>query len=104
VLFVYESADLSKYPKDQLNVFYDQSFRDYLSTACAKVNGVPEYRVWDKDTDLANESKSWQDAMKRPHPELPWMVVSNGKTGYEGKVPADVAEARSLVQKYEVKP
>lgn len=104
VLIVYEANDLGKYPKNQLAVMYDQKFRDHLAATCPKVDGQPEWRIYDKDTDMSNESKTWQDAMKRPHPELPWIVVSNGKTGYEGKLPANVAETMSLVQKYEVKP
>lgn len=106
MLMLCETRDLASYPKGQIVAIYDQSLRDYLSSACVKgEDGVtPEWRILDKDTDVSGDGKAWQEAMKRPHPTMPWIVVSNGKTGYEGPLPADSAAIKALVQKYEVKP
>ena len=46
------------------------------------------------------EEKAWQDAMKRPHPTLPYLIVSNGKSGYEGPLPTSVDEAMTILKKY----
>ncbi len=101
VMFVYETADLSKYSKDQVAVLYDtQNVRAYLNSHCVKNGTTPEYRFFDKDMDLSQESPIWQNALKRPHTTLPWVLISDGKTGYEGVMPANVNDTMSLLKKY----
>ncbi len=102
VLIVYESADLSKLPKDQLNVLYSQSVRGYLDTHCAKgADGkTPEWRVWDQNVPTGAEAKAWQDAMARKRDTLPWLIVSNGKSGYEGPLPPNTDAMLRTLQTY----
>lgn len=101
VLIVYESSEESKYKADQVNTIYGQDFRDYCAANCAKnAKGQPELRIYDKDVNTAGESDIWQAAMKRPHPTLPWILVSNGTTGFEGPLPETKAEIMAVVQKY----
>lgn len=102
VLMVYESSELTKYPPSQLAVLYDAQLRSYMSKVCVLGDKTYEWRVYDKDADLSSESKIWREAMARPHPKLPWILISNGKTGYEGPLPSSTAETQSLIQKYEV--
>ncbi len=54
----------------------------------------------DKDTDVSSLAAHWQAAMKRPRGSLPWIVVSNGTTGYEGPLPANLDATTALVLKY----
>ncbi len=102
VLMLYESADLTKYPAAQASIIYDQSLRIFLDGACAKgADGKsPEYRIWDKDVIASGDSPLWQTALARPHPTMPWIVVSNGITGYEGPLPGNAADTLALVKKY----
>jgi hypothetical protein len=106
VMIVYESDDLSKYPPAQTAVLYDQSLRVYLDsvTVVGQDGRTHEYRIWDKDVILTNEEQLWKDAMARSHPQLPWLLVSNGVTGYEGPLPAKTADTIALIKKYELKP
>jgi hypothetical protein len=105
VLVVFESSEESKYKPDQINTIYGQEFRDYCAAHCAKnAKGQPELRIYDKDVNTAGESEIWQAAMKRPHPTLPWLVVSNGTTGFEGPLPDTRDAIMATVKKYEVKP
>ncbi len=101
VLIVYESADLAKMPPAQQSILDSAAVRGYLQEKCAKgPDGTPERRIWDKDTDASAESKLWQDAFKRPRKEVPWLVISNGKAGYEGPLPATVDDALKLLKQY----
>jgi hypothetical protein len=59
-----------------------------------------EWRIWDKDVDPSQESAVWQAAMKRPRASVPWLLVSNGKTGYEGPLPGTADDLLALLKKY----
>lgn len=102
VLMVYESADLSKMPAAQESVLMDSSVRSYLNSKCVPgTDGkTKEWRIWDQNVDTTNEVKLWQDAMKRPRQSLPWIVISNGKSGFEGSLPGNVADTLSLLKKF----
>lgn len=136
-LIVYESKDLTSYPASQSNILYTKEIRDYLNSKTVKGADTKtgEWRIWDKDVDATNETKLWQDALKRPRTltikdvavdkyevwspsglvatfprreeavalsskTLPWIVISTGKTGYEGPLPKTVAETLALLKKY----
>lgn len=102
VLVIYESAELPKLPAAQSAVLYAANVRDYLRTKCVKDTDNPQgaWRMWDKDVDTASESQSWKDAMKRERKGLPWILISNGRTGYEGPLPGTITETIALLQKY----
>lgn len=99
-LIVYESSELSKLPAGQIAALYSQQVRDYLTAHCVigPDNKTKEWRTWDKDTDTTNESKLWQEAMKRPRKELPWIILSDGKKGFEGPLPKTEAELLTLIK------
>jgi hypothetical protein len=102
VLIVYESADLNKLPKDQLNVLYSQSVLGYLNTHCAKGpdGKTPEWRIWDQNVPTGAEAKVWQDAMARKRDKLPWLIVSNGREGFEGPLPPNTDAMLRTLQTY----
>lgn len=102
VMVVYETASLSKMPREQLGILYDQGFRDWLSGIVVKgVDGkTPEWRVYDQHADIAAESPLWRAALARPRKAVPWLVVSNGKAGFEGPLPANVADAKTVIQRF----
>lgn len=100
-LFVVESADLGRLPRGQAAVLTAQSVRDYLNARCAKdANGWPGWRVWDQHVDPSAEAAHWKAAMARPRKSLPWLALSNGKTGWEGPLPATVEETLKLLQQF----
>jgi hypothetical protein len=59
-----------------------------------------EFRHIDKDSPMDNDLPKWQEAMKRSHPQLPWLVVSNGKAGYEGPFPDTLDQLITIIKKY----
>ncbi len=100
VLFVYDPAATNSMSPGQGSVMFGKQVKDYLDAKCAKANGKAEWRVYPKGQDVSGESDLWQKAFARPQASLPWMVVSNGTSGYEGPVPGSVQEAMTLLQKY----
>jgi hypothetical protein len=55
----------------------------------------------DPDTEFPeNCDLVWCKALKRPMESLPWIIISNGKTGYEGPLPKTTDELIELVDKY----
>jgi hypothetical protein len=102
VLIVYESADMAKYPSAQIAAIYSQEFWSLLNTNCVKGSDgkTPDWRFFDQNVDVSKESAIWQAAMKRERKSLPWILVSNGVTGFEGPLPATLTETSELVRKY----
>jgi len=81
--------------------------REYLDTKCVKENGTPEYRIIDKNVEIANLPKVWQDAMNRwkdpaknPGAKVPWILVTNGTEGFEGELPANTDALLTLLKTY----
>ena len=101
VLMVYDSEQLAKLPPAQHAVFFSQELRGYLNSKCALSDkGQREWRVWTSSTDASGEAEHWQQAMARPRKSLPWLIISNGKAGYEGPLPGTVADTLKLLQSF----
>lgn len=100
VLIVWETRDLSTLPASQVAAVNSTEVRQYLNAKCVKVGNHPEWRVYDPDTDVSRESKIWQDAMKRPRQSIPWILVSDGKTGYEGPLPQNKDDMLKLLRQF----
>ncbi len=100
-LILYDVAASPKLPPAQLSVLYSTPLRDYMSSQASSTAGWKNWRVWDASvTPDESEPQIFRDALKRPHPILPWIVVSNATTGWEGPLPATVADTMTLLKKY----
>lgn len=100
VLIVYESKDLPKMPASQQAVLFDKDVREFLGQSCVKAANVPEWRIVDQNVQVYGEQQVWKDALARPRKSLPWVLISNGKSGYEGELPKTKAEFIELVRRY----
>lgn len=105
VLILEETSNRQSLPPSQVSVLTSGEIRGYLNTKCAKnAAGSPEYRVLDIDNNVSALEKHWQDAVdsykKLPSKTLPWLIVSDGKTGYQGPLPVTVDETMTLLKKY----
>jgi hypothetical protein len=106
MLIVYESGERSKYPAEQSLILNSGVLAEYLDETCTKASdGHPEWRIWDKDVKLSDVDgplveQVWVDAMKLPRDSLPWLIVTNGTTGFSGALPQSEAETMQLLRKY----
>jgi hypothetical protein len=102
VLVVYEKGADKNLPVLQRAIIAGKEVADYLSAVCAEeAGGFPAYRFVDQNQDLSDDLKLWQDALARPRKSLPWVVISNGKTGIECPLPATPTEFIALCKQYE---
>lgn len=103
ILILYESADETKYPEGQRRILFTRDMRGFMDTLCdTEDDGTKGWKIWDKDSQ--STKKVWQDALKRPRAStaMPWVILGNGKTGYEGPLPANPEEFRKLLTQYMV--
>ena len=101
VLLLYDTAKVSSLPAAQQEILFAGSIRDYLNQKAVKgSSGLPDWRFWDASIDASQDSKAFQDALKLPRTQLPWIIVSDGKTGFTGPLPASVDDALALLKKY----
>jgi len=102
VLIVYETGDVL--PAKQAAILTSGVLRDYLDATTAKDTANPNgaYRIWDQNIDLSHPSvsPSWKAAMARPRASVPWIVVSDGTSGYEGPLPESVEATLELLKKH----
>jgi hypothetical protein len=94
VLVVEEMDDRNKLPASQVGIFSSTELRKWL------VENNAQWRMFDDDVDQTFLEQKWKDAMARPRASLPWVTISNGRTGWEGPLPKTVAETISLMEKY----
>lgn len=102
VLIVYDAAQLSNLTAAQQGALFSKDVRDYLRATCPKGpdGATAEWRMWPADVDASGESVLWQTAFKRPRVSLPWIVVSNGTSGFEGPLPGSATDMLALLKKY----
>lgn len=105
VLFISESedsSDFSEMPKEQQDIFYSPEVRNYLNAKCIKGpdGKTADWRVIDPDAEFTNEEQRWKDAAARPRQNIPWLIISDGKTGFEGPLPTNVEDTLKLLKKF----
>lgn len=100
VLIVEETGSRGELPSSQISVFTSLDIRDYVKKACSKTGEQPDFRVYDKDVSVATEPEWIKKAFSEQRQGLPWILISNGTTGFSGPLPKDVSETLSLLKKY----
>jgi hypothetical protein len=95
-----------KMPWPQKLMVDDPRIKTYLDRTCVKVAGQPAWRNYDPTAAVTEEP--WKTAMGRRRTSVPWIIISNGKTGFEGPLPGAraatpdqaVEELLELLRKY----
>lgn len=109
VLILYDSAKLipesnGGYTLKQRSVLDSTIIREYLDQKCAKDpnTNTPEYRILNINSPVTDDLQWVKEQMAIQRTNLPALIISNGKTGYEGVV-VDIDSTMSLIKKYEAK-
>lgn len=87
--------------RSPINLMTSTAIRDYLKQKNAK------WRQWDDDytaEDIAYMEPEWREAYAISKDSskgvLPWLIVSNGKGGYNGVLPKTEAEVLSILKEF----
>jgi hypothetical protein len=101
VLIVYEQDDQAKYKPDQIKQLYSLTLRKWLNEKCVKdAAGNAQFRVLDEEVE--GESSIWLTALKRKRDAMPWIIISNGKTGFEGPLPDKESDTKTLIERFKL--
>lgn len=102
VLIVIEEMEANKLTAGQRATIYGVPMRDWLDSKCVVgTDGkTKEWRIFDKDVRTDSAEKHWRDVMQRRPASVPWLIVSNGKAGYEGPLPGTPEETKALIQRF----
>lgn len=100
VAIIYESSEQPKLSKGQQETMFAAEPRAYLTANCVKETGTAEWRLIDQDTPFFDANSKWKKALARPRASIPWLLVSNGKTGFEGPLPDSWADTKAIIDRY----
>jgi hypothetical protein len=99
VLIVYKASDTL--PSSQNAILYGERARKLLDEKCVTdARGQKAYRIFPDTVEFGGELAVWKETMARQRQSIPWIVIGNGKDGYEGPLPANVDDFETLVNKY----
>lgn len=88
VMIVFESGKVLSI--GQHSAVYGKKVRDYLDEKCpVGVGGLKDWRIFDQNDDLSAVEPIWKAALARERKSVPWIVVGDGKVGYEGPIDKD---------------
>jgi hypothetical protein len=97
-LIVYETG--KTLPSKQSVILGSAELNEYMRTHCIVANNTAEFRIFDQNESMANESPIWQAAMKVERKSLPWIIVGDDKKGFSGPLPNTLEETMKLVKQY----
>jgi len=111
VLIVRETKDLSGLPASQVAIFSATEVRQYLNQKTVLEGNQRAYRIWDKDTNVSLENETWKIALNgvlngdksrniSKATSFPWVLITNGKEGFEGPLPKNVDEMMAKLKQF----
>lgn len=99
VLMVYKKLD---YQPTQSEALFGAEARAFLNANCTPgADGKTKaYRIFPSGTDASADEPWVRDTVQRHPGKDSYLVVSNGKTGYDGDLPATSADIMAILKKY----
>lgn len=98
VLIVYDGDN---YTAGQDGIITGKAVRDYLQSKCVAGDDgkTKAFAIIRSDANVTNAPKWIADTVQRHPGQKSYMVVSDGKTGYDGPLPADANAALAILRK-----
>lgn len=99
VLVVYESEEASS-QRWLTNIIGSPIITNYVRKRSSDASGNPNIRFLDQHTKYEVCDTVWCPLLARKRKEVPWLIIANDKSMYEGPVPSDVQSFLNLLKKY----
>lgn len=105
VLFVDENSNYGTASyKPYESIVNSTALRTWLAAHCTSTDNIPDWRKWDQNTDISNESNPvWKSLMNAAvGKNLPWLVIADDKGNIVSStaVPNNLADTTALLQKF----
>lgn len=112
VLFVDENSNYGTASyKSYEGIINSTALRSWLAAHCSTTDSIPDWRKWDQNTDISNESNPvWKTMMATAMKDvtlnsasLPWLVIADSNTGKvisSTAVPSSLSDTTALLQKF----
>ena len=84
VLIVEQTEDRDDYPRSQVDAITSTIWREYVESKGGDIRDL------EPAATLINEAEWVPKALAVPRESLPWLVISDGKTGYTGPFPENL--------------
>lgn len=102
VLITFDDDKKNQLSRDQIGIIDSSVLRSYLDEKCAKAGDqTSEWRIVPHTTEFHDDQPTWKQAMAIPRDKSEWLIVSNGKSGYSGPLPANLTETLNLIKSFE---
>jgi len=108
IMIIEEASERGRLPAEQVSVFTDPDIRRFVTEVVEIPGGEGAFfRVIDDDyTDF--QLRFWPDSLRDAYRSvltqadgnLPWLAVTDGKSGYSGPLPGNVEETVELLNKF----
>ena len=97
VLIIEDAAARAQLSREQLEVIAGTRCVQWLQEHQA------QWRIWDQQQ---RTTEQWEEpwflqALQLPRTSLPWIVISHGRRGYSGPLPATVDDTLQLLERYQ---
>jgi hypothetical protein len=101
VLMVYSKQNAAKLTTGQYAAIFGQDMRTLLESKCVVEPETMKkgYRIWETGINPSGDLKVWADAYPLAKSD-PWLIISNGKGGYSGPMPAKLEDTIALVNQF----
>ena len=101
LLVIYETDDRVSMPAGQRSIIDSVPVRQWLrEKGFVDENHKSTARFFDPQTELVEEDQWFRDALALKTESLPWMIVSNGKSGFSGPLPKTIEEFKAVVGRF----
>lgn len=93
LLIVEEFDQRGRLPASQIDIFVSAAVREAIESRGGQL------RILDQNTPAEGAPEWFRAALALPRQSLPWLVWSDGRTGYSGPLPATEAELLKRIGK-----
>ncbi len=99
MLIVENVKERDELPQDQRDVLASPRIRQYLRDH-GRAAGKDALRIYWEGMEAETAPPFWREGFARPRTRTPWLVITNGRAGIEGPLPADETAVLEILKRF----